>query len=70
MYCCDSVSDKVSHTDVHLQTHTAAKEGNNDKKESGGGGWGFNILKYIIPKRKNQAHLPDDKKKSVSCLML
>lgn len=30
-----------------------------------GSGWGFNLMKYIIPKRKNEAHLPDDSKPSV-----
>ena len=32
-----------------------------------GGGWGFSFIKYILPKKKNEAHLPDDKKPSVSC---
>jgi hypothetical protein len=32
-----------------------------------GSGWGFNLIKYILPKKKNEAHLPDDKKPTVSC---
>ena len=31
-----------------------------------GGGWGFSFIKYILPKKKNEAHLPDNKKPSVS----
>ena len=52
--------------------YTDQKNGKGDKKQqaqakSSGGGWGFGgFLKRMLPKMKNQAHLPDDKNPTVS----
>ncbi len=52
---------------VCVCTCTASKKSAKEEKQpakAGGGGWGF--LGWIMPKKKNQVHLPDDKKPSVS----
>ena len=43
----------------------AAKTASKDAAKQSGSGWGFNLMKYIMPKKKNEAHLPDDSKPSV-----
>ena len=46
------------------------KSSNEEKpaaKSGGGAGWGF--LGWIMPKQKNQVHLPDDKKRSVNMIV-
>lgn len=35
------------------------------KSAKGGNGWGMSLLKYLVPNKKNQAHLPDDKEPTV-----
>jgi len=44
----------------------SSKENQQPAKSGGGSGW--NILGWIMPKKKNQVHLPDDKKPSVRLL--
>ena len=36
-----------------------------DKNHPEGRKWSFNIFSYILPKKKNEAHLPDDKNPTV-----
>ena len=50
---------------LSFTTSTEAKK-KQPQPQSSGRGWGFNILKYVLPRRKNEVHLPDDGDKKVS----
>ena len=51
---------------VHVGGDKNGKGDQQQRQGKAGGGWGFSFIKYILPKKKNEAHLPDDKKPSVS----
>ena len=52
---------------VHVGDGKSGKGDQQQRQGKAGSGWGFNLIKYILPKKKNEAHLPRDDKPSVSC---
>ena len=45
----------------HCSGQKSGKGDQQQQQGKSGGGWGLGILNYILPKKKNEAHLPDDK---------
>ena len=51
---------------VHVGGGKSGKGDQQQRQGKAGSGWGFNLIKYILPKKKNEAHLPRDDKPAVS----